>query len=186
MDFQNIPRFSKTLAGANMEPVNLVLIGNRGSINKAFSGAGWYKANRLNPFRLFFGLLAIIFDRPYSHGPVTPLFVNRKLQNLAFQKPTPNESFRRRHHVRIWKMADNFWVASACYDDGIRFTWRPLFITHSVNAHIDAEREFVVKELTNSGSKFRQYFPAEDAYGGKNAYGDRYDTDGQIAVVELS
>lgn len=180
-----------TLSGEAMEPMNLLLVGSRHAVGRAFRKSGWYRADRLGFFSLARAFLAVLFDLPYHHAPFTPLFFNNRTQDFSLQKPTHHNTARRRHHIRIWNAGRELpdgrmvWVASASYDNGIKLIPRPLFVTHKVDTEIDKERELVTEELVKAGARKGPQFNMLRQGEGKNAFGDRFVTDGKVQVLEV-
>jgi hypothetical protein len=185
-----LPGLAYTLGGRPMEPINFILIGSEESLNEAFMSAGWIRADYPTPFNLLRALFTIIFDRGYPAGPVTPLQVDNHVQDLAFQKPTRQNRFRRRHHIRIWKMphkskAGQIWIASGSYDEGFKVMLRSTIFTHIIGPNLDAEREFVINNLCEHGAALSHWLNGSAPKEGKNAFGDRYHSDGRLAVLEF-
>lgn len=185
-----LPSLAHTLGGRPMEPINFVFIGDKEAITQAFRNAGWIKADHPTPFNLLRALFTIIFDRGYPAGPVTPLQVDNHVQDLAFQKPTRQNRFRRRHHLRIWQTPHRskngqIWIASGSYDEGFKITLRSTLVTHKIGPNLDTEREFVVNSLADQGVRFSHWLNGSAPKQAQNAFGDNYHTDGRLAVLEF-
>lgn len=180
-----------TLSGEAMEPMNLIFVGSRLSLDQTFRKAGWHKADRLTFYSLTRAFLAVLLDLPYRHAPFTPLFFNNRTQDFSLQKATKHNTARRRHHIRIWSAGRELpdgrlvWVGSASYDNGVKLIPRPLFLTHKVDVDIDRERDLVCGELVAAGARKGSKFVMLTRAQGKNAFGDRFTTDGLVQVVEL-
>ncbi|MFE1599741.1 LssY C-terminal domain-containing protein [Methylobacterium sp. ID0610] len=119
-----------------------------------------------------------------------------------------DDSPRKRHHVRFWgisiERAENtldtlaFWLAShrpadseralwigaATKDVGFSLTRLSFQITHATDADTNAEREFLVRELTERGGIGMVHYhrPGERLSIGTV---NRYVSDGLVAVAEL-
>jgi uncharacterized protein (UPF0128 family) len=81
------------------------------------------------------------------------------------------------------------WVAAASFDSRLKIQFKPPFIHHFLDPNLDNEREYIVRDLVQSGSTKLQtvamteaFFASEPA---KNASGNEYFTDGKAEVVEL-
>ena len=116
---------------------------------------------------------AFVFNLPYPTAPFSTLYLFGRGQDIGFQRAIDN-SPRKRHHVRFWALelshadetwgAANFWlnterppgdarviwVGAGTRDIGLSFTQLTFQITHSTDADTDAERNFIVAELTKS------------------------------------
>ncbi len=186
--YNALPRHSNLATGHVMEPMNYLLVGAGESIEQAFGRAGWYTADPVSPISLIKALVALILNAPYHRGPFTPLFVGKQAQDFSFQKPTDLDTFRQRHHTRIWSTdlldakGQSIWIAQASYDVAIKRMAIPP--AHEIAADIDAEREFVVAELVGAGAKLRDYIQLQSPHQGVNAFGDQFQTDGRAAVIE--
>lgn len=190
-----LPKYSQTIIGARMDPMNLVFVGSDKGIRQLFRRSGWHRANPASPWHLFYSGAAAVLGKTYRTGPFMPQYLNIGLQDFAFQKLTKRKSHRERHHVRIWRtgivLPDNqvVWVAAASYDTKIVFQLRPPFINHRIDPEIDREREFIVHELERRGGlrlKYVDMIPKIDAGTPQtNATGMKYFTDGRAAVVEV-
>ncbi len=191
--FKLLPRQSFHANGYAMEPMNLIFVGSEEGILHSFLAAGWHEADPVNSTNLVKAYLAIILNRQYLTGPVTPLFVDDRIQTMAFQKSTKINKFRQRHHARIWSTTTRdinghpIWIAHASYDvaikaDGI-FRFPP---THRIDGNIDKERDLVVEDLTQVKAKFRGYVQFQNAFEEINAFNDPYFTDGRAAILEVA
>ncbi|MBI5412176.1 LssY C-terminal domain-containing protein [Candidatus Peregrinibacteria bacterium] len=183
-----LPTYSETLTGAMMEPISFIYIGSEEQIQTLFSRYGWYKADPLNLSTLLKGLSMVLKNKEYLTGPVTPSYINGKPEDLAFQQPTENSTFRERHHTRLWKtnyvLPDNrsIWEGTASFDQGMRLG--PYYLpTHSIAPNIDAERDYIVRSL---GFSSVPYVQISDPHLGQNSAGDQFFTDGKAAMIELS
>ena len=110
-----------TPQGIPGDPINVGLVGSKPELLHAFATAGWSAADAITWRSSLEIGESVLFDRPYSDAPVSTLVFDGRRQDLAFEKPV-GKSADRRHHVRLWQMADNapdgrpFWLGSASYD----------------------------------------------------------------------
>lgn len=176
--------------GKPNEPMNLVLFGTAESIYDAWIRAGWYAADPVTPWSLFKSLLALLFDRPYRHGPITPIMAAGHAQEMSFQKPTKINKFRQRHHARVWSTpyastgGNPVWIGHTSYDVDIKhvFKFPP---AHTIDENLDKERELAIKDLVRAGARYKGYLQLHEDHEGTNAFGDIYTTDGRAAVLEV-
>jgi hypothetical protein len=167
---------------------NLMFLGSKEKLQAAFADAGWTAAAALNQRTALETFRAIAENRGYKESPVSLLVLDGQPPELVFQKQ--NNTFAKRHHLRIWKRPAQFlgnavWVCSATHDIGISFSAENRTFIHKIDPHIDLERAKVVNDLGFSGhAKLmdlvdRPNVPKE----GSNATGDQLLTDGKMAVL---
>lgn len=163
------------------DPVNIRLIGDEQSIKCAFSSGGWSLADPLSA-RSAVGIVgSVVLMRSYPQAPVSSLYFKDRLQDLAFESDE-GRSAHRRHHVRLWKTAQNQWLGAATYDRGVGFALFTLQITHHIGPKVDAERDSLGRMLESHGARFSGSSPSNIPAGRKqrNGGGDPYFTDGMI------
>ncbi|HEX9105744.1 MAG TPA: LssY C-terminal domain-containing protein, partial [Longimicrobiales bacterium] len=169
------------------DPVNLVLLGTGEGIDSAFDQAGWVRAERPGLRSLARGVTATIMERPAVGAPVSTQYFEGRKQDLAFELSGPNA--RMRHHLRIWQLdgADGVWVGAADQDIGLVVKPFRRSATHRIAPDVDLERDLIVQVLEASGcSDLLAYTDVPDAItSGRNASGQRFHTDGRIAVLRM-
>jgi hypothetical protein len=169
---------------------NLLVVGTEDALRRAFTEAGWSVAASLNPLSKFETLRALAEDRGYSEAPVSVLLLDGRPPDLVFEKT--NNTFARRHHLRIWRRPGNFrgkpvWAVAATHDIGIDFSEAGRTFIHRIDSQIDRERDKVAGDLLFTGRVEgfdlveRPAVPRQD----RNATGDNFETDGRIAVLLL-
>jgi membrane-associated phospholipid phosphatase len=182
-----LPKYSESLTGLRMEPINLIFIGSIDNLKDTFGRAGWYQADQSTLGNTFHAFLSAAKNEQYLNAPVTPSYLNYQPETIAFEKPTSTDSLRQRHHTRIWKT--NFtiegqpvWVATASLDQGIGIGSKVALPTHHIDPNVDGERSYISHSLGQSHDTLVQVVDPED---GQNASGDRFFTDGQAVVISL-
>lgn len=169
------------------DPINLKLIGDSASIRCAFRRAGWSLADPLSA-RSGFGIVSsVVLMRSYPEAPVSSLYLQDRLQDLAFEKDE-GRTAHRRHHVRLWQVAPGQWLGAATYDRGIGFALFTLQVTHHIGPKVDAERDALGALLQRIGARYAGSQPSHippDQWR-RNGGGDRYVTDGLIKSYALS
>ncbi|HEY7209319.1 MAG TPA: LssY C-terminal domain-containing protein [Bryobacteraceae bacterium] len=169
---------------------NLMFIGTKEQVEKAFKDAGWFASDPLGRASTFRTAQAIIENRGYDEAPMSILTLNGQPPDLTFEKQ--NNTFAARHHIRIWQTPQTFagkpvFVAAATHDIKIYFSQTSRSITHGIDPNIDNERRKVMNDLTYAGRiqsvslVDRQNIPKDIS----NATGDKLETDGKIAVLEF-
>jgi hypothetical protein len=169
---------------------NLLFVGTREQIEKAFHAAGWSPAAELNAATGLETMRAVLEQRGYKEAPMSTLFVEGKPPDLVFQKQF--NTFAKRHHLRIFLRPERFrgrqvWLCAATHDIGIDFSPENRTFIHRIDPKIDRERAKVVFDLLHAGALEgvalveRPGAPTE----AENATGDRIVTDGRMAVLLL-
>ncbi len=169
---------------------NLMFIGTKDEVEKAFKDAGWAAATNPGRDTDFKTAQAIIEDSGYSEAPVSILTLNGKPPDMAFEKQ--NNTFASRHHIRVWQMPQTFdgkpvFVAAATHDVKIYFSKTSHSITHGIDPDIDKERAKVTDDLIFTGMiqavalVDRTNIPKDIS----NATGDKLQTDDKMSVLEF-
>lgn len=177
----HVPLYATTRDGIPSDPVNLAVIAkDKKTLQKTMKRAGWYQADEHSLRNDFREAISIAFDRPYPNAPMSILYLFNRPHDIAFQIPTGrNLSARARHHVRFWQLREatprhndhnhfayyadrlkNFlhpvhstiWIGAAIEDShplGVRRTGT---LTHRINQDANAERDFIITTLRDSGA----------------------------------
>lgn len=204
---KRIPRFTITGDGLPGDPVNLVFTGTLQQLHAAFAAAGWSGADRLGLASSWGMIRAFVFNSPYPTAPFSTLFLFGRGQDVGFQKAIAN-SPRKRHHVRFWALslthaestlgtasfwlnADRppddarvHWVGAGTKDTGFSLTRLTFQITHATDSDTNAERNYIIADLKNSGviGEITSYKAGERLGAGQV---NHYVTDGEVAVANL-
>lgn len=169
------------------DPLNLRLHGSASVIGCAFARAGWVRAEDVS---LRTGVkigASVLLDHPYPDAPVSPLYVNDRQQDLAFEHDD-GKSADKRHHVRFWQVGPDDWLGAATYDRGVGINLFTLQITHHIGWDVDHDRDLVAGLIAASGGRPEGAMAsgvARDTWH-RNGGGDRYRTDGQIRIFKLA
>jgi hypothetical protein len=166
--------------------VNLLFLGSREELDRAFHAAGWSQAERKSPMSLYRMYYALTRRIGYRRAPMNTLTLNGAPADFVYQKNL--DTVQKRHHVRLWKDPHraNVWLGAAAEDIAFRFElthW-----THSTAPNIDNERAKVVNDLAftecleEAGLVSRE--PSDRVQGPKDERLILTDTD--IAVVRLN
>ena len=166
--------------------VNLLFLGSREEMDRAFHAAGWFQAERKSPLSLYRMYHALTERVGYKRAPMNTLTLNGVPSDFVYQKSL--DTVQKRHHVRLWKEPHeaNVWLGAAAEDIAFRFElahW-----THSTAPNIDNERAKVVNDLAFTGcldaaGLVPRHSPdlLQDAKGERSIL-----TDTDIAVVRLN
>jgi hypothetical protein len=177
-----------TSAGIPGDPLNIAFVGSDEALHKKMLAAGWYPADPIT----FASSLRIAKDsvmhKPYPYAPVSDLYFNGKKQYYAFEQVAGGDPSKR-HHVRFWlvPMLDNLdrpmWVGAATFDSGVGLSHTTGQITHHISPLVDLERDKLVADLQNSGTIVLTWIdPFQKALEGHNGGGDKFVTDGRLAI----
>jgi len=204
---RRVPRFTIAGDGLPADPVNLVLTGTRQQLHAAFARTGWSQADRLCLSSSWGMIRAFVLNKPYPTAPFSTLYLFGRGQDVGFQKAIDN-SPRQRHHIRFWALSmahaestlgtASFWrntdcppdgdcvhwVGAGTKDTGLSLTQLTFQITHATDSDTNAERDFIIAELSKS-----QVIGEVNAYqAGQHLNGEHvnhYVTDGEVTVANL-
>jgi len=184
----NLSKYSETLRGNSQEPMSFLIVAkNDTELAIFFKKSGWLEADYFNRNSMTRMIIAAVLNQSYPTNVMTPSFWNSKVNDFGFQKPTPKNTIRERHHVRFWKTniftrdGKRLYLGTASYD--IRIKW---LITHEIDANIDAEREYLFKDLLKSNMILKyEKIQLVGKTRGKNFAGDAFYTDGKAYFIEL-
>lgn len=197
-----IPRFTRASDGLHVDPINLILIGTKENLEKAFEKIEWQKADKLNPKSVTKMIRTFLANKPYPKAPFSSLYLFGRRQDIGFQQSI-NNSPRKRHHIRFWaintdKIIDPFdikfwtkkqkiqsdkifmWVGAGSQDIGFGIKKLTYQITHRVDPDVDRERKYILDLLKKSKSIGKTHY-----YKSGNFKIGKYISDGKIAVAKL-
>ena len=174
-DFTNLDRCTKTGDGHPGDPINIVLAGDEAiTVESSVQIAA-----------------DTVLHRADDAAPVSNLFLFGRKQDFAFEQPIKGGPGKR-HHVRFWRWDDLYedrpaWFGAATFDRSVGLSHTTGQVTHHIAPDIDAERDRLVAELREAG--LAQSVDWNDDFHperkGKNGGGDRWHTDGRLAIVTL-
>lgn len=187
------PKRATNARGAPADPLNVALVGTEAEVREAFRRAGWSEADPVTHATSVKIAESVLLRRPDSTAPVSPLYLYRRMQDLAFEREV-GRSASRRHHVRLWQLGNlqyeqrPVWLGGATFDKSAGISHRGLHPTHHIAPDVDEERDTLVANLVRAeqvAAMFRVTGVGVrvDAH---NAEGDRFDTDGETRVLVLS
>jgi hypothetical protein len=189
--FAEVAGVTRTADGHPGDPVNIALVGGDAEVVRAMTAAGWYPADPIT----FATSLRIAADsvlrRPDNDAPVSNLYLFGRRQDLAFEQPV-GDSPRQRHHVRFWRWAKLdqgrlVWFGAATFDERVGLSYTTGQVTHHIGPDVDAERDRVANALQKAG--FVQAIEWSNGFHteleGRNGGGDRWRSDGRLAIVLL-
>jgi hypothetical protein len=191
-DLAGFAMLTRTRSGIPGDPINVGLVGARDDVLCAMKSAGWFPADPIT-WRSSVAIAgSVLLDRPYPDAPVSHLFYEDRVEDLAFEKPA-GKSADRRHHVRFWlalrrgQEGRAVWLGAVTFDRGVGFSHDDGRITHHIAPDIDADRDQLAADLT-AAKVVRSLYEVTGigpTLAGRNGEGDRYQTDGEIKISVL-
>jgi hypothetical protein len=189
---KGLPRVTYNADGIPADPLNVALVGDEAEVIAAMLAARWHPADPITLGSSLKIAESVVLHRPDPDAPVSPLYVFGRKQDLAFEQDVGG-SADQRHHVRWWRAEPldaagrPLWIGDATFDRDAGISHLTGQITHHIAPDIDAERDRLMADLAAAGQLAWQYeWPGVGAtQDGRNAGGDRYYTDGLMAVGVL-
>jgi len=187
-----LPRNTTNRRGSRQgDPLNLVVIGDFGSILKGF-GARWDETEPITMRSCVRMAVAFVRGSHYRYSPVSPLFVGGRSQDFALQKV--RQTINQRLHLRLWFTPLRFqgkpvWIGQVSRDIGVQFTLRTWNLTtHKIDPDVDDARDYVLDDLMHHGrvaqvGYVRGVGAAPQTMPRQNLTGDSYFTDGLRTVA---
>jgi hypothetical protein len=187
------PKTTMLADGVPGDPLNVAVVGSKEELIRAMYAAGWKAADPVTLKSSLHIADSVLLKKPYETAPVSNLLLFGRRQDLAFERPA-GENARRRHHVRFWRDDDlgisgrPLWLGAATFDTSVGMSHLTGQITHHIDANIDQERDHLIADLTGAGqlSSVFQVTGVGIALQGRNGGGDRYFTDGELTIGELT
>ena len=175
--------------GREGDMLNLIFVGQKEELQQAFARARWVQTDTWKP------ILAWHLMRSRTHDaqlPMARFYLFGRVQDYSYALPEPGAVVTRRHHLRIWKTSYTMhgmpiWVAAATHDVAIEIAKRGRLINHRIDPAVDAERDFVGSDLTNSSSVSQQEYlrSANPVFQAETASGETYHSDSRILLLNL-
>jgi hypothetical protein len=175
------------------DPLNIVFVGERSILIPALVRQGWHVTEAVSVASAWRTIESSVFGSRYRYGPVSPLYVFGRHQDMALQKARSNVNLR--NHMRLWQApvtvtGTTVWVAQISHDIGVRFTSKTI-TTHKVDPDMDEARWYLMQDMFYSQSLSR--YALAKGVGASlpdkprvNYTGDPYWTDGLRLVMWLS
>jgi hypothetical protein len=182
-----LPKRSYSIRNEPMEPVTLIVMGSSRAIKKAFRDAGWYQAVPIGFVSSFRSALSTLLDRSYREGPMWPVFIEGKHHQMGFELPTRSDTFRHRHHLRLWRTKlllgrKRLWVGTLSYDRSVGVMPSTLTPTHHIASNLTAEENFLAHTF---GIKKPELIRLGEPEEGIIGTGDDYKWNGRALVINL-
>jgi len=163
--------------------VNILLLGDRDSINRAFGAAGWSGAQGRSIMSIYRMYHCIVQRSGYSMAPMAKLTLNGLKADAEYQKSL--NTFSKRHHLRLWQQGGgDVWLSAATED--INYKFRRMHLTHATDSFIDNERNKVLNDLAFTGCVDAGTMMARNLLNNVEPPERSIATDGRVAVIHLN
>lgn len=144
----------QTTAGKFSDITNVMLIGSREEIINAFNAAGWVEAQKVRVKSGLTSFYKFMTDRGYETGPFSSKHFDASGQKANLELQKSNNTFAKRHHVRIWKRPQIYkgkevWVGAATHDIGYGVSGKSMI--HIIDRRVDRERNKIRDDLMFTG-----------------------------------
>lgn len=198
-----IPCFTRSADGFPADPVNIVLIGSKEDLERAFETIGWHKADKLTPKSAWKMARAFLLKKSYPQAPFSSLYLFGRRQDIGFEECLDGNP-RKRNHIRFWladvdplkKLADvsywlarnealpslssSIWIGSGVKDVGFGFTQFTYQVSHRASKNIDKQRKYIINALRRHKCVQREKFIEANTVVGR-----KYSTDGRIFYAHI-
>lgn len=178
------------------DPINIAFEGTQSSIIAAFVKIGWLQADSLSSRNDIHLAEATIKHGSYPKAPVSNLYLFGRAEDFAVEHEL--RSVYSRDHARFWdttrrdgKTGLDLFVGDASRDIAIKVLRTKLGLprgtTHKIDGNLDAERTTIVNLMRKAGLVATVVMEPGmgRATNAMNGGGDRFYTDGKVAVVVL-
>ena len=170
--------------------INMAFIGTREELAQAFQDAGWKQSDSVSRHSVMRQLYAFLAKSSYATAPMSRQFFDGRPPDLTLEKTF--DSYDRRDHLRIWKLASivddvPLWVGAAVRETGAALSVTRMAFMHHVLDDLDEEQRAIQRHLlaadcVDSVSKVER--PGMDK-AVINATGEVLRTDGGVIVLHL-
>lgn len=189
----SMPTITHAPDGLPGDPLNVALVGTEEDVLRAFAAARWRPADPITLESSLRIAASVVLHRPDPDAPVSALVLFGRKQDLAFEQDVGG-SADQRNHVRLWKTTvagpggAPVWVGAATFDRGVGLSHTTGQVTHHIGPDLDAERDTLMGDLEKAGWVTTRFSVTGlgPTVNGHNGGGDRYYTDGEMAVAVLA
>jgi hypothetical protein len=163
--------------------INILFLGSRDSISRAFHAAGWSGAQPHSLLAIYRMYHCMVQRMGYGMAPMGKLTLNGLAADAEYQKSL--DTFSKRHHLRLWKQSsEDVWLGAATEDIG--YAVRQMHLTHATDPLIDNERTKVLNDLSFTGCVEAADLINRNAVDDPRGKFHFPGTDGKIAVIRLN
>lgn len=190
--------FGRTRTGDGLlgDPVNLGVDGTASQLDHLMTEATWHRADEITAVSTWRIIVSTLTRRSYRTAPVSPLMLFGRRHDVAYQQEVAGNP-KQRHHVRFWHCPPGWllpggartdWLGAATYDTDVGISFFTLQVTHRIDQNTDVERDHVVTTLREADDvvELRVLHDFTTGYHSRNGGGDRFVTDGDLPIVDVS
>lgn len=179
----SLPPLAAKKSGRPSDRVNIVILGSRDQIDRAFHAAGWAGANGRSPMTIYRMYHSLVERIGYSMAPMQKLTLKGRPADAVYEKSL--NTFSKRHHLRLWKEQESgFWLSAASED--VSYKFHRMRLTHATDPRIDNERAKVVNDLNFTGCLESATLLAHNSTDEPDQSPRSIVTDGGVALVRLN
>ena len=190
--FKNLPKVSESISSVPAEPINVIVVADRKSIDYAFTNSGWYLLDDPSLKSYTKIITSIVFKQPYPQTPGLPVFWDTLPSPFSYGQPTSPSSISSRHHIHFWETdyitqtGELIWVGTAHFDEAIKKKFKIILPFHTTQLIVDEERENIktTLERNNYLQSYEKINLTGLLYGTKKS-GNSFLTDGQAYIIYL-
>jgi len=187
---------TRTTDGLLGDPVNLGVDGSGPQLDHVMISAGWHRADEITAASTWRIIVSTLTRRSYSTAPVSPLMLFGRRHDVAYQQEVEGNP-KQRHHVRFWHSPPGWllpggahadWLGAATYDTDVGLSLFTLQVTHRIDQNTDVERDHVVETMraADEAVRIRLLRDFTTGYHSRNGGGDRFVTDGNLPIIDVS
>jgi hypothetical protein len=172
--------------------VNVLIVGTKDQMVKAFTTAEWVQVDKTVQNTVLNAVMESVEKKDYLTMPMSTLFLFNRPQDYGFAHAEPVKVAMSRNHLRVWKSPYEvdgrpLWCVAATHDIGFERDQRNNGLTHKIDPEIDGEREYVNGTLSGTGLVVQRdhVTPADPLTTAKTATGGEFHSDGRIVVLVL-
>jgi len=182
-----LPRTTQTLAGAERQPLNLLILGSRKCLQQGLERAGWSQSDAISASATLRLLKSVILREEYASAPFAPAFYNSAPHAYGYARTVNERELRPHLHLRAWETDYDTYVgrlftATVSYDTRTRWG-----ISHSIDPSIDTQRNNLLRDLLRAGAvSSYQLLPFTPRIPDEIEAGTAYRTDGKNAFIILN
>jgi undecaprenyl-diphosphatase len=186
-----VPRFSEDITGRPIEPINVIIIGNKADVERALGESQWQPAQPMTLLSAVRLSVDELLNRPYPAAPGLPSFWNGVPNDRTFDRPVANQSVRERQHLHLWRTPLTMgtmpiWLGTVHLDKRGNLGTGLRMPIHEIDPAVDREREALRRDLTNGTCvKSIGDVAVVEPMLGHNALQSPFFTDGRAIVVRL-
>jgi LssY C-terminus len=189
---REIPRRVSDPQGNPGDMVNILIVGTKDQVLKAFAAAGWVHVDSSVQDTVLSAITDSLEKKDYLTMPMSTLFLFHRAQDYGFAHAEPVRVAMSRNHLRVWKSPYEvegrpLWCVAATHDIGFERDQRNNGVTHRIDPAIDGEREYVNDTLSSTGLVIQRTHvtPPNALTEAKTATGGTFHSDGRILVLVL-